>query len=394
MYNENELRKFTSAKAWTVRAYLLYKALASLQSQISRYEQFTFFLFVGVKSIAHNTNTDQQMETQFKVAICLVTYNQERYIRQAIDSVLAQQTAIPYTLFIGDDSSIDETPVIIEEYVLRYPEKVIHLRTPQNQGIVGNTTNVFRHIFKDKIYKYVALLDGDDYWNDPLKLHKQVLFLEERPNFAFVFSRMGTCGTNGENYSASKPRNIGNGGDWFPRLMHIGINNGTVMHRVAFLKNIDWDKILSWNLLSCDYATNVFMAAQGYVGFIDEEMGVWRRGGGTVSSPTDEKKLLRYFDHECRQGLYLAKEFPNTPYANFTQIQADEHMNNQIMIYAIFMKNYHLFTCVDWNKLHKEMPWWGKTKITFILYVYIIKKATTLINILKGKIYNTIHSKY
>ncbi len=325
------------------------------------------------------------MENKYKVAICLVTYNQERFIRQAIDSVLMQQTLFDYTCFVGEDCSTDSTPAIIDEYANKYPNKVVHLCTFQNIGIVGNTYHVFQHIFADEVYKYVALLDGDDFWTDSLKLQKQVDFMESHPDYAFVFARMGMCDQLGGGYSPSKPRNIGTGGDWFLNLMRIGINNGTVMHRVEYLKKIDWKKIITWNLLSCDYTTNVFMAAQGKVGFIDEEMGVWRRGGGTTSSPKNEEKLLRYVDHECRQGLHLAAEFPNTPYADFTQAEAEKHRNYQIIAFALSTKCYETLRLVEWEKLKKYKPWWAKKRLSFWVYVYPLKKIKTLLKLCKRK---------
>ncbi len=326
------------------------------------------------------------MENKCKIAICLVTYNQERYIRQAIDSVLMQQTAFAYTCFVGDDCSTDSTPAIIEEYVNKYPNKVVRLCTTTNQGIVGNTYNVFQRIFADESYKYVALLDGDDFWTDGLKLQKQVEFMEVHPKYSFVFARMGVCDQFGGGASHSSPRNIGNGGDWFSILRRIGIPNSTVMHRVAYLKKIDWQKILSWNLLSCDYTTNVFMAAQGNVGFIDEEMGVWRRGGGTVSSPKNEEKLLRYIDHECRQSLHLAEEFSHSVYAYFTPQKAAEHTNEQIMLHALSSKKYELLQRVDWKVLNLATPWWAKNKWKFLIYVYFIKKINTFVKILCDKL--------
>lgn len=325
------------------------------------------------------------MRDDFKVAVCIVTYNQENYIGQAIESVLNQHTDFEVTIFVGNDSSTDTTMQVVEDYANKYPNKIRLLCTERNLGIVGNTYNVFRCIFDDESYRYVAMLDGDDWWSDENKLQKQVDFMEINQDYAFVFSRIAIYNQNTNKIRHTKPKEI-QGGNLFPILMRIAIPNCTVLHRRKFLENIDWESILNLNLLSCDYVTNVWMANQGKVGYIDDETAVWRRGGGTVSSPLSREKALNYIDHEIRQSLWLAKVFSNTPYSYFTVDKGEKHRNNSIWQLAISRKDYALLKIVDFDVLDKPKPLYAYNSLFFIVYVYVIKKIKTAIKLLGSKL--------
>ena len=325
------------------------------------------------------------MENDFKVAVCLVTYNQEKYICQAIDSILKQKTDFHVAIFVGDDCSTDQTSSMLEKYQLLYPNRFFVLRTEKNVGVVVNTYNVFKEIFLNHEYRYVAMLDGDDWWSDDNKLQKQVDFMEANKEYAFVFTRTAVYNDKTKKYIHSQPCTL-QGGNLFPDLMHVGIPNCTVMHRIEFLKRINYDEILSLKLLSCDYATNVCMASLGLVGFINDETAVWRRIGNTLSSPSTREKLLNYIDHEIRQSIWLAKKFSKTPYENFTDDEARKHRNNSIWQFALSRKDYVLLKMVDFNVLDKSKPFYARSYLFFLVYVYIVKKLRTVSKCLKSGI--------
>lgn len=116
------------------------------------------------------------------VSVCMITYNHEPYIAQAIESVLMQQTDFPVELVIGEDCSTDNTRAIVCDYRERYPRR-IHLLLPEyNLGMFPN----FVATLQACDGRYIALLEGDDYWTDPFKLQKQVDFLEVHPEYGLV----------------------------------------------------------------------------------------------------------------------------------------------------------------------------------------------------------------
>lgn len=110
------------------------------------------------------------------VSVRLVTYNHEPYIRECIESVLDQQTDFEYELVIGEDCSSDKTREICFEYQKRCPEKVRVLWSSENVYKIDG--NVIRSQYKCR-GAYIALLEGDDYWADPLKLQKQIELIRQ-----------------------------------------------------------------------------------------------------------------------------------------------------------------------------------------------------------------------
>lgn len=123
---------------------------------------------------------------QPKVSICMVTYNHEKYIAQAIESVLMQQTDFQYELVIGEDCSTDGTREIVRRYAEQNPDRIRAFLRPHNLGALGRGNNGVTTL-KECKGQYVALLEGDDYWTDPLKLQKQVGFLDGYDDHVLCF---------------------------------------------------------------------------------------------------------------------------------------------------------------------------------------------------------------
>ena len=114
------------------------------------------------------------------VSICCICYNQERYIKNALESFVTQQTNFPYEIVISDDCSKDLTRSIIAEYKQRYPKLFRDVSPEKNLGAFAN----FTYVQKQAKGKYIAICEGDDYWTDPLKLQKQVDFLESNLDYS------------------------------------------------------------------------------------------------------------------------------------------------------------------------------------------------------------------
>ncbi len=128
------------------------------------------------------------------VSVCLQTYQQAAFIRQAIDSVLAQETDFPFEILIGEDDSTDGTREICQEYAQRFPERIRLFLRHESEKIYINGVKTGRFNFLSNLQaargKYIALLDGDDYWPDTRKLQKQVDALEKNPSLSICFSQV------------------------------------------------------------------------------------------------------------------------------------------------------------------------------------------------------------
>ncbi|MDO8254150.1 glycosyltransferase [Shewanella algae] len=108
------------------------------------------------------------------VSVCIITYNHEKYIEQCLDSIVSQRTEFSFEIVIRDDGSNDRTLKIIELYQKRYPHLFNVLDSKVNLGANKNILQVFSACAG----KYVAICEGDDFWVDEFKLHKQVRLLE------------------------------------------------------------------------------------------------------------------------------------------------------------------------------------------------------------------------
>lgn len=120
------------------------------------------------------------------VSICCITYNHVHFIRQAIESFLMQETSFPVEILIHDDASTDGTAEIIREYEKKHPDLIFPIYQTENQYSKGIKIS-FTYQFPRARGKYIALCEGDDHWTDPLKLQKQVEFLENDPEFVVCY---------------------------------------------------------------------------------------------------------------------------------------------------------------------------------------------------------------
>ena len=112
------------------------------------------------------------------VSVLIITYNQERFIRKAVDSALNQKTDFEYEILIGDDCSTDRTGEICAEYQRQYPDKIRFITADRNVRQFGGNLNRLRYRARGE---FIACLEGDDYWTDTEKLQKQVEVFHKHP---------------------------------------------------------------------------------------------------------------------------------------------------------------------------------------------------------------------
>lgn len=116
-------------------------------------------------------------QKQVLLSVIVLTYNHEKYIEQTLDSVFSQKTSFEYEVLVGDDASSDNTCSLLKRYALMHPQIKLTLRDKN----VGANYNAF-DLLTRSVGKYVAVLDGDDYWCDDTKTELQVQYLEKNPD--------------------------------------------------------------------------------------------------------------------------------------------------------------------------------------------------------------------
>lgn len=116
------------------------------------------------------------------ISIICNTFNQEKYIGEALDSFLMQKVNVPFEILVHDDASTDNTPEIIKEYEAKYPDVIKPIYQVENQYSKGVSITPKIQIPRAK-GKYVAFCEGDDYWTDENKLQIQLDFMEANPEY-------------------------------------------------------------------------------------------------------------------------------------------------------------------------------------------------------------------
>jgi glycosyltransferase involved in cell wall biosynthesis len=127
---------------------------------------------------------------QIMVSVYLVTFQHAEYIRQAIDSILMQKVKFDYEIVVSDDCSVDGTQQILIEYKQKYGDKIRLNLNKKNIGPLRNSNL----ILKNCRGKYIAFLEGDDFWCDENKLQMQIDFLESNQKYAACFHNSSVIG--------------------------------------------------------------------------------------------------------------------------------------------------------------------------------------------------------
>lgn len=118
------------------------------------------------------------------VSIVMLVYNHGRFLAQALDSVLMQQVNFDYELIVGEDHSPDNSGEVLKSYEEKFGASLVPLYREKNLGVLRNMEDCLNRCRG----KYIAFLEGDDFWTDPCKLQKQVEFLESHPEYAAVYT--------------------------------------------------------------------------------------------------------------------------------------------------------------------------------------------------------------
>lgn len=133
------------------------------------------------------------IENDIQVSVCVVTYNQEKYIAECIESLVTQQTSFKFEIIVGEDCSTDATREIVQRYVEKYPDLIFPLFYKENVGPVEN----IKQVYKKAKGKYIAHIDGDD-MALPGKLQKQFEVLEQNAEFSICSHNVFAVSEKGE----------------------------------------------------------------------------------------------------------------------------------------------------------------------------------------------------
>ncbi len=271
------------------------------------------------KEIMKNWKADEKP----LVSICCVTYNHEKFITASLDSMLMQETNFPFEIIIRDDCSTDKTATIVKDYAEKFPHIVTTILEIENQYSKG--VNPFVPVYKKAVGKFVAILEGDDYWRDVSKLQKQVDFLDK--NDDYILSYHNSIVVDEDNQLVKEARSL-SPKDYTREQMLCGeayVQTNTVMFRRVFnlLSHAQLDGVLSgdtvlWHLLG-RYGKGKYQENIIYAAYRVHPGGVW--------SNLDNVELLR-------NGIGLQQELKNISHDDSRlKARIDKSMNKMVAIW-------------------------------------------------------------
>lgn len=234
------------------------------------------------------------MKDEIMVSICCITYNQENYIRDALDGFLKQKTNFKYEIIVHDDASTDNTAKIIKEYEDKYPDIIKPIYQTENQYQQGKRVSI--PVYRKAEGKYIAVCEGDDYWTNENKLQSQVDYMEAHSDCSFCFHnaivldelnktkrKFVPYNKNAKKYL--KKDNKYNVGEL--ELLEF-IPTASFMFRTKNFKNMpEW-------YAKCyvgDWALKLVMTSFGYAYYMDDVMCVYRKNAiGSVTNKNVSKE--------------------------------------------------------------------------------------------------------
>src|SRR5690554_1664694 len=271
------------------------------------------------------------------VSVVMPTYNHEKYIGQAIEGVLMQETDFIFELIIVEDYSTDDTRKIALEYANKHPKIINVLDSEKNLGITDNYLRAMSAITG----KYIALCEGDDYWTDPLKLQKQVDFIESNPDCSLCFHPVKLVFFNSE----QKDFVLGSKIDRNHVFSSEEIIGGILVRTVSMLLKTEVIQDLTQWVRGApldDLAIQLHCASKGNVGYLGgKPMAVYNRG---VPGSWSEDEYSQDIEQSKK---WYTKRFEDhilvfTMFNNYTKQQFNHQIQNRIKKYSIHYMSYML----------------------------------------------------
>ncbi len=262
--------------------------------------------------------SSQSVDIQPSVIVLMPAYNHEKYIAQAIESVLNQITTFKVTLCISDDASSDSTYKIASLFGNKNKVVINLIRNEVNLGAVPNGAKLRNEAIKSQC-KYISILESDDYWTDPLKLQKQVDYLEENLDVAISFTKTLVLKPDGElvdDYMTKVPSEISSLID----LVEVGnyIHTPTIVFRNLINEFPDFFLRAPIG----DYPLYLLVAEFGKIKYFDNATAVYRIGSGYWSTTSSLKQqigwinllieLIEYFKLNSEVVLSLIVQYEKT----------------------------------------------------------------------------------
>lgn len=271
------------------------------------------------------------------LSILMPAYNHEKYISQAIESALAQKTSFNYEIIINDDCSTDKTYFIAQEYAKKYPDKIILIRSPENQGLMKS----YKNLLNKAQGKYISFLETDDYFIDELKSQKSIDFLEHNPDYGIVGGAYLKVDAN-NNILGNNDSDFDVDPDWYPKLLCRNRLAGVLT--ICFVKEYfdkicNIDEFISLGFKTFDYPTWLLLTANykgKYFHYDGKFFGAYRILSSSISNTTNYNKRKNFEDNITTIQEYIINK---CGFRNTDKFEYEECQNKRYLLLALHFRN-------------------------------------------------------
>lgn len=247
------------------------------------------------------------MEENYPVMVSIecCVYNHEPYLRKCLDGFVMQKTNFPFEAIVHDDASTDGSAAIILEYAEKYPNIIKPIIETENQYSKGH--GILRK-FLDTLLKgkYIAWCEGDDYWVDPLKLQKQVDFMEEHPDYGLIHTMFDS--TPIRRFSTNVPLNLEDNYliDLLKRQYTIG--SLTALYRRSLYESIP-KYYMIYDFGRRDYPLWIELAHESKIKYLPDCTAVYRILENSMSHSKDTESEIRFHKLGWDCAAFYAKKY-------------------------------------------------------------------------------------
>lgn len=278
-----------------------------------------------------------------KLSIIVMTYNQEKYVRKTLDSILSQKFDCQYEIYVGDDASSDNTPNIILEYMRKYP-KVIHgILRKENLGVIKNYFDLLSRCTGE----YIMECAGDDYW-EPGKVKSEIEYMESYSDISIVCGAVNVVDENDKYLGVRK------GNTHLLTFEKLLLFNPVSALSICFRRD-DMEQYIKcvnpinqhWSME--DYPFLLWMAKNKKMGYIPNVLGSYRVVSGSLSNSINIEKQIKFEESVYEIRLFYAdkisekRKVESVYYKNIAHIYL---LNNKVREYWKYTVKSRSFTAL------------------------------------------------
>ena len=300
------------------------------------------------------------------VSVIMITYGHEQFIKQAIEGVLMQQCDFEVELIIANDCSPDNTDSVVNQIIENHPNSnwIRYTRHTSNKGMTPN----FVWALKQVNAKYIALCEGDDYWTDPLKLKKQVDFLEANSKYSMCFTSVKKYYHNKKIYK-----------NWHLELKQKEYSTKEIIYNFLvptcsavfrYDENSNYEKLFeNKNFIFSDMILWLFLLEKGSIFCLPFESAVYRRNDSSITAEMPLELQLRLLNQHEEIAISFDGKYKDVE---------KKYLSRQYMVISLKLLIKKDSRCTEyfWKSINKSIIYLPNN--LFYIFSRILKKNYSL----------------